>query len=122
MTEKERLIFYSPKILFFKHQCYPLLNSSLGQLHTYGDVVPTFLSNAGILQPIWFSVCPLHSFGLFFYKDLIERLRKRVIGVKPDIEDILMLHHENAPCRIEISVTEFFTSKGAPVIPQPPIY
>ena len=36
------LIFYLPMFLFFKPQCYPLQNSSLGQLHTDGDVAPTF--------------------------------------------------------------------------------
>ena len=52
--EAMRLIFYLPKfIFFFKHQCYPLQNSSLGQLHTDGDVVPTFGSSAGSLHPVW---------------------------------------------------------------------
>ena len=32
--------FSFTKVFFFKHQCYPLQNSSLGQLHTDGDVVP----------------------------------------------------------------------------------
>jgi hypothetical protein len=38
---------------FFKHQCYPLQNSSLGQLHTNRDIVPTFGSSTGSLQPVW---------------------------------------------------------------------
>ena len=58
-----RLIFYLQNAHFFKHQCYPLQNSSLGQLHTYGDFVPTFGSSAGSFKPLWSSVCPLHSFG-----------------------------------------------------------
>ena len=49
---------------FFKHQCYPLQNSSLEQLHTDGDV-PTFDSSAGSLQPVWFPACPLHSLDVF---------------------------------------------------------
>ena len=28
--------------IFFKHHCYPLQNSYLGQLYTNGDIVPTF--------------------------------------------------------------------------------
>jgi hypothetical protein len=45
-----RLIFYFPVfILFFKHQCYPLQNSSFGQLHTDENVVLTFASSAGSL-------------------------------------------------------------------------
>ena len=38
---------FTKAYIFFKHQCYPLQNSSLGQLHTDGDVVPTFLSCTG---------------------------------------------------------------------------
>ena len=34
--------FLFTKVLFFKHQCYPLQNSSLGQPHSHGDVLPTF--------------------------------------------------------------------------------
>ena len=37
-----RLIFYLPKFLFF--QCYPLDNSSLGQLNTDGDIVPVLVA------------------------------------------------------------------------------
>ena len=42
----------------------PLQNSSLGQLHTNGDV-PIFGSSAGSLQPVLPSACQLHSFGCF---------------------------------------------------------
>jgi len=31
-----------------------------------------------------------------------------------------MLHHDNAPCHTAISVNEFLTKKGIPVVPQPP--
>ena len=44
--------FYLPNFfIFFKHQCYPLQNSSLEQLHTDEDVFPTFANSAGSLQP-----------------------------------------------------------------------
>ena len=33
---------------------------------------------------------------LFFYKDVLERLRKKVICVRPDIADKWMLHNDNA--------------------------
>ena len=56
---------FTKGFIFFKHQCHPLQNSSLWQLHTDGEVVPTFGSNAGSLQPVWSSACPLHSFGCF---------------------------------------------------------
>ena len=56
----------------------------------------------------------------FFYKDVLERLRKRVIRVRTDIADKWMLHHDNAPCHTALSVTEYLTSKGIPVVPQLP--
>ena len=31
-----------------------------------------------------------------------------------------MLHHDNAPCHMAISVIEFLAKKGIPVVPQPP--
>ena len=61
-----RLIFYLPKFLFiFKHQCYPLQNSSLGQVRTDRNFVPTLGSSAGSLQPVWSPACQLHSFECF---------------------------------------------------------
>jgi hypothetical protein len=56
----------------------------------------------------------------FFYKNVLESLRRRVIHMRRDIAYKWMLHHDNAPCLIAFSVTDFLTSKGIPVIPQPP--
>ena len=55
-----RHFLFTKVFIFFKHKCYPLQNTSLGQLHTVGDVVPTFGSSAGSLQPVWPSPCPLY--------------------------------------------------------------
>jgi hypothetical protein len=54
-----------------------------------------------------------------FDKDVLERLRKMVIYVRPDIAEKGMLHHDNAPCHTVLSVTEFFFSKVIPVVLQP---
>ena len=51
---------FTKVLIFFKNQ-----NSSLGQLHIDEDIVPTFASSAGSLQPIWSSACPLHSLDVF---------------------------------------------------------
>ena len=41
-------------VLFFtKVFIFSLQNNSLGQLHTNGDIVPTFGSRAGSLQLVW---------------------------------------------------------------------
>ena len=47
---------FTKVFIFFKYQCSPL-----GQLHTDGDVVPTFDSSAGSFQPLRSSACPLLS-------------------------------------------------------------
>ena len=65
-----RLILYLAKYLFF--QCYALQNRSLGELHTDGDVVPTFGSGTGSLQSVWSSACLLKSENKCF--DLLDRI------------------------------------------------
>ena len=113
-------LFIYQSFYFFKHKCYPFQNSSLGQLHTDGDVFPSFGSSAGSLQLVWSSACPLHPWQSFLYKGVLEMLRKRIIRVRPDISDKWVLHHDNTPCYTALSVTEFLNSKGIPVVPQPP--
>jgi len=55
-----------------------------------------------------------HTFNQFYYREILERLRKRVVRVRPSIADNWMLHHDNAPCHTAISVIEFLV-----VVPQP---
>ena len=59
------------------------------------------------------------TFNQKYYREVLERLRKRVHPVRPEIVDTWMLHH-NALCHTAISVKEFLTKKGIPVVPQPP--
>jgi len=40
--------------------------------------------------------------------------------VQPGIARIWMLHHNNAPCQMAVSINEFFAEKSNPVVPQPP--
>ena len=70
---KETYFWFTKVFIYFKHQCYLLQNSSLGQLHTDRDVFPAFGSSAGNLQPVWSSACLLHSFGCFLksWNDII---------------------------------------------------
>ena len=48
------------------------------------------------------------------------RLRKKVIHMSPDITDKWVLHYDNVPCHTALSIIEFFTLKGIPVVPQLP--
>lgn len=55
-----------------------------------------------------------------FYCEVLERLRKRVLRVRPEIANTWILHHDNAPCHTALKVSQYLTSKGITVLPQPP--
>ena len=55
-----------------------------------------------------------------YYREVLEPLRKRVRRVRPEVADIWMLHHDNAPCYNAIFVNVYLTKKSIPVFPQPP--
>jgi len=57
-----------------------------------------------------------------YYREILERLRKRVVRVRPSIADNWMLQHDNAYCHTAISVVECLAKKGISVIPQPPYF
>jgi len=76
-----------------------------------------FFDSEGIVHTE--SVPQGHTVNQFYYPEILERLRKSVVRVRPSIADNWMLHH-NAPCHTAISVIEFLAKKGIPVVPQPP--
>ena len=55
-----------------------------------------------------------------FYREVLERLGKRVARVRPDIERTWMQHHDNVPCHTAVSINEFLAVKNIPVVPQAP--
>jgi len=55
-----------------------------------------------------------------YYREFLERLRKRVHRVRPEIADTWALHHDKAPCHTAISMNEFLTKNCIPAAPQPP--
>jgi len=55
-----------------------------------------------------------------FYREVLERLRKRMARVQPGIASTWILHHDNAPCHTAVSIIEFVAEKSIPVVPQPP--
>jgi len=55
-----------------------------------------------------------------YYGEVLERLRKRMHRVRPEIAYTWMLHRDNAPCHTAITVNEFLSKKGISVVPQPP--
>ena len=71
-----RLIFLFTKVFnFFKYQCFPLHNSSLGQLHNNGDIVSTFGSSAEVFN--WYGlqhVCYNRSVLIFLIKSPMSKI------------------------------------------------
>ena len=59
-------------------------------------------------------------FNHAFYKDVLERLRKRVQRVRTGIADNWVLHHVNAPAHTALSIREFLVKKNIPVLLHPP--
>jgi len=55
-----------------------------------------------------------------FYKDVLERLRKRVQRIRRDIADDWVLQHDNAPAHTALSIQEFLAKKNIPLLPHPP--
>jgi len=76
-----------------------------------------FFDSMGIVHKEWGSCWTVNQ---YYYKDILERLRKRDIRVRPSIATNWILHHDNAPAHAAFSVTQFLTSKGITVMPQPP--
>ncbi|KAL4126973.1 hypothetical protein QTP88_011171 [Uroleucon formosanum] len=65
-------------------------------------------------------VPPGQTVNQHFYLKVLDRLRKRVIRVRPEIAKTWILHHDNAPCHRAFSVSRFLTSKNIAVLPQAP--
>jgi len=55
-----------------------------------------------------------------FYREVLERLTKRVARVRPGIASTWMLHHDNAAFHTAASINEFLAERSIPVVPQPP--
>jgi len=77
-----------------------------------------FFDSQGIVHKEF--VTPGQTVNQTFYREVLERLRKRVARVRPGIERAWMLHHDNAPCHTAVSINEFLAEKNIPVVPQPP--
>jgi len=78
-----------------------------------------FLDSQGIVHREF--VPPGQTVNQTFYWEVLERLRKMVTRVRSGIARTWMLHHDNAPCHMAVSINEFLAEKSIPVVLQPPI-
>ena len=58
----------------------------------------------------------------FYYREILEGLRKRVVRVRPSIANNWILLHDDSHCHMAISVIEFLAKKGflwfhSPILP-----
>jgi len=67
-------------------------------------------------------VSPGQTVNQTFYREVFERLRKRVARVRPGIARTCMLHHDNVPCHKEVFMNEFLAEKTFLWFLSPPIY
>ena len=56
-----------------------------------------------------------------FYREIHERLRKRVARVRPGVARNWNLHHDNAPCHTVVCINEFLEQKKFLCFRSPPI-
>ena len=57
-----------------------------------------------------------------FYREILERLRKRVERVRPGIARTCILHHDNAPCHTVLCIIEFLAKKKNSCISAAPLF
>ena len=56
----------------------------------------------------------------YYYTEILERLRKRVMWVSPNMEKNCILNRDNAPTHEALSVVQLLTSQYITMISQPP--
>jgi len=81
-------------------------------------MITAFFDSRGIVHKEY--VPPGQTVNHAFYKDVLERLRKRVQRVRTDVADDWVLHHDNAPAHTSLSIREFLAKKNIPALPDPP--
>ena len=86
--------------------------STHGQIQGENNDYRFFFDSRGIVHKEF--VLPGLTVNHAFYKDVLERLRKRVQQVRKDIADDWVLHHDNAPAHTALSIREFLAKKNIP--------
>ncbi|XP_046659441.1 histone-lysine N-methyltransferase SETMAR-like [Homalodisca vitripennis] len=60
-----------------------------------------------------------HTANTAFYLEVLKRLKRRVVRVRPNIKDYFKLHH-NVPSHTAFIVINYLTQNKTPVVPKPP--
>ena len=78
-----------------------------------------FFDSQGIVHMEF--VPPGQSVNQTFYREVLERLRKRVARVRPGTARTWMLHNDNAPCHTAVPINEFWQKKAFMWFLSPPV-
>jgi len=108
----------TPKSGVAHYKLSPSQESENEQIQNQIDDRLFFFDSQGIVHKEF--VTPGQTVNQTFYREVLERLGKRVARVRPGTARTWMLHHDNAPCHTSVSINEFLAEKDIPVVPQPP--
>jgi len=97
----------------------PSQESENEQIQNQIDAHLLFFDSQGIVHKEF--VPPGQTVNQTFYREVLERLWKRVARVRPGIERTWMLHHDNVPCHTAVSINEFLAEKTFLRFLSPPI-
>ena len=98
------------------HICITTSEKARRSVSKIKSMLICFFDSEGVVHSE--SVPQGHTVNKFYYREVLERPRKRVVRVRPSIVDNWMLHYDNAPCHTAISVIECLAKKGIPVVPK----
>jgi hypothetical protein len=79
-----------------------------------------FFDAEGLVHPKFLSQC--QTMNQTVYITVLQRLRDAVRRKRPhkQISGTRLLHHDNAPCHVALSVREFLAKHSIPVVLHPP--
>ena len=93
------------------HEIFPRPKKARMSRPKVKTMVIVFFDSRGIVHKEF--VPPGQKVNQAFYKDILERLRKRVQRVRTDIADNWVLHHDNAPSHTALAIREFMAKKNS---------
>jgi hypothetical protein len=79
-----------------------------------------FFESQGIIHKEY--VPPGQTVNQTFFREVLEKLRKREVRVRPGIEHTSMLHHDNTPCHTAICINKFLAERNILVVSQAPLF
>ena len=109
-----------PKSVVEHGKLFPSQESENEQIQNQIDAHLFFFDSQGIVHKEF--VPSGQTDNQTFHREVLERLRKMVVRVRPGIARTWMLHHDKTPCHTAVSINEFLAEKSIPAVRQPPLF